>query len=199
VNFDNSDQPYPAQLGHVAYHYSYGRRQQYPSSSQRQPYPRQDQSDAKRLYFSSPPVPGIDDGPQTVEQILHHGFMDLPASEIETAIIRDKQHTSWLGLDDILGQIHKREEIYKKNMLEIEWGKCYAFNEVARQGWPASTQQWEIYQIRIQDLHAEQRAERVATWRDIAKLREMLPESIQQYLSASRKSQILGDLDGDLP
>jgi hypothetical protein len=55
------------------------------------------------------------------------------------------------------------------------------------------------YQKRLQELYAEERAERVSAWRDISKLRQLLPESIRQYLSSYRKSQILNDLPGDLP
>jgi hypothetical protein len=197
VDFNNSTEPYEARRIGTGYHYSYGRHPQYAPVTQRQPYTPVNQPNSKRIFFSGQPVPGIDDGPQTIEQILNHGYMDLPAGQIETAIIQDKQHTSWLGLDDVLGQIREREQIYRKNMLEIEWSKCYAFNEVARTGWPASTKQWELYQKQIQSLHTQQREERVLAWQDISKLRQLLPESIQQYLSASRKSDLLGGPDGD--
>jgi len=49
----------------------------------------------------------------------------------------------------------------------------------------------------MNDLRAEQRAERVNLWRDVSRVRERLPESAQQYLSSFRKLEILGDEGGD--
>ncbi len=193
MQFNNESKPYDQPL--TAYRYSYGRKSQYPSSSPRQLYPGP--SDAKRIFFSPQPGPGIDDGPQTVEQILRHGFMNLPAGDSVTAMLEDKRHTSWLGLDDILDQIHHRDRIYRENMQEILQSECYAFNDLARQGWPAEPKQWEIYQKRLADLGAEQRMERISAWKDIATLRQMLPESMQLYLSASRKSELLNSPEDD--
>ena len=109
----------------------------------------------------------------------------------------DRKFSSWLGLDDIIGQIRQREDLYKKNMLEREWGKCYAFNELAHSGWPASTEQMALYHKRLQELHSEQRMERVSAWRDISGLRQLVPENVQGYLSAMRKVEILDDDGGD--
>jgi hypothetical protein len=140
-----------------------------------------------------------DDGPQTVEQLVSQGYFAIPAMAPEIATIHDKKQTSWLGLDDVVGQIRGRWQLYEENMLEIEWSKCYAFNELAHGGWPASGEQECVYHKRLQELHAEQRAERIAVWRDISELRQTVPESLQQYLSAFRKSEILDDLQGDEP
>lgn len=139
----------------------------------------------------------MDDGPQTVEQLVEQGYFAVPTAEPETAILHDRKQTSWLGLDDILTQVRHRHEIYKKNMLEIEWAKCYAFNELARGGPFPTDEGYAIYERRLQDLHRDQRAERVTLWRDESRLRQQLPESAQQYLSASRKLDIIGDTDGD--
>jgi len=174
MQFNNESKPYDQPL--TAYRYSYGRKLQYPSLSPRQLHPGP--SDARRIFFSPQPTPGIDDGPQTVEQILRHGFMNLPAGDSVTAMLEDKRQTSWLGLDDLLDQIHHRDRIYRANMHEILWSECYAFNDLARQGWPAEPKQWEVYQKRLADLGAEQRKERISAWQDIAKLRQMLPESM---------------------
>ena len=102
-----------------------------------------------------------------------------------------------LSLDDVLSQIHQRTAIYRQNMLELEWAKCYAFNELAHQGWPATAEQYATYNRRIQDLHADQRAERIAFWKDVSDLRRALPESVQQFLSTYRKLEILDDNRGD--
>ena len=61
--------------------------------------------------------------PQTVEQIIRRGYLAIPRAEPETAIISDKKDTSRLGLEDVIGQIRKRYELYDKNINEIEIGK----------------------------------------------------------------------------
>jgi hypothetical protein len=82
-------------------------------------------------------------------------------------------------------------------MHEILWSECYAFSDLARQGWPAEPKQWELYQKRLAELGTQQRKERVSAWQDIAKLRQMLPESMQLYLSASRKGELLNSPEDD--
>ena len=146
--------------------------------------------------FNSDPVRKDDEGPQTVEQVISQGYFAVPKMAPELAGIHDRRSTSWMGLDDVIGQVREREEVYRKNMLELEWGKCYAFNELARGGWPASEDQMAVYHKRLQDLGSEQRAERVSAWRDISRIRQLFPENMQGYLSAVRKVQILDD-DGD--
>lgn len=139
----------------------------------------------------------IDRGPQTVEDLVRDGYFAVSKREPETAVIVDRQDMAWLTLDDSLTQIREREDIYRKNMLEIEWAKCYAFGELARLGWPASDETAALYQRRIADLHADQRAERVRFWNDLSRVRQLVPPSAQLYLSAIRKSQILGLDEGD--
>ncbi|NQU43826.1 hypothetical protein HQ520_11115 [bacterium] len=140
----------------------------------------------------------MDEGPQTVEQLITDGYFAVPAGEPETAILHDRKHTAWLGLDDILGQVRHRQEIHEQNIHEIEWAQCYAFNEMARGGWPYSEEQRCAFEKRSQELHAQQRDERIALWRDLSKLRLLVPESAQQYLSAFRRTEILDDCEGDL-
>ena len=183
----------------VAYHYLYGQHQLYGSSHNAVLYPVVPAHYANRFFSSGTPITKIDEGPQTVEQLVEQGYISLPASEPEIAILTDRKHTSWLGLEDVIGQIRQRREIYQQNMTGIEWGKCYAFNEMAKGGWPATSQQEEAYAKSLQDLHAQQRNERVAYWRDISRLKQILPESAQQYLSAFRKTEILKDTEGDMP
>ena len=195
MNTNPSNQPYHLLRANKAQYY-YERRQHAVSSSQRDPQALPKHGAARRLYFSSSGFPSIDDAPQNIDQILRHGYMALPTADLETATIQDKQHTSWLGLDDILGQIHQRDEIYRRNMNELLWGECYAFNEFARGGWPPSPDQDSKYQERLADLAMQQRAERISAWRDTSALRQLLPESAQQYLSAFRKNELLRDLGG---
>ena len=198
----NPNQPperHPPFYNRIAYQYLYGRRPAYgyapavPGYGVR-PLAGLDASTLEKAFF-----PGIDDGPQTVEQAIEQGYFAVPQSDPETGFLEDKKHTSWLALDDVLGQIHKRNDIYKQNMLDLEWAQCYAFNELARGGWPASEEKHALYQRRQQDLRSEQRAERITFWRDVSRLRERIPESAQQYLSAFRKSEILDDTRGGLP
>jgi hypothetical protein len=163
-----------------------------PQSAQYRPTPHTSSD-----FFSSDPVGRDDEGPQTVEQLISRGYFAVPRMAPETAGIHDRKLSSWLGLDDIIGQIRQREDLYKKNMLDLEWGKCYAFNELAHSGWPASADQMALYHKRLQELHAEQRMERVSAWRDVSTLRQLLPENVQGYLSAMRKVEILDDDGGD--
>ena len=182
----------------VAYHYLYGQHQLYGSSQNAVLYPTGPAHYAKKFFSSGTPITKIDEGPQTVEQLVEQGYISLPASDPETALLTDRKHTSWLGLEDVIGQIRQRREIYQKNMTGIEWGKCYAFNEMVKGGWPASAEQEEAYARCMQDLHAQQRNERVAYWRDISRIKQILPESAQQYLSAFRKTEMLKDTEGDI-
>jgi hypothetical protein len=199
MNSDNlSDKTKPT-YGNIPYHYLYGRHQQYGTARATPLYGMRPLSHFNTPRSDSTPVVGIDEGPQTVEQLIEQGYFAVPAYDPDTAILHDKKHTSWLALDDVLGQIHHRYEIYRRNMLDLEWAQCYAFTELARGGWPASEEQHALYQRRRQELKAEQRAERVTFWRDVSRLRERLPESAQQYLSAFRKIELLDDIGGDHP
>ncbi len=199
MNFDNASQPVVPIDRSIAHHYSYGRKQLYGASSPTRIYEPFPTSVPMRYFSQGKVLARLDDGPQTVEQLVEQGYFAAPAAESETAILHDRKATSWLGLDDILTQVRHRRDIYKKNILEIEWAKCYAFNELARGSWPASEEKYAMYERRLQDLHRDQRAERVTLWSDESRLRQQLPESAQQYLSASRKIDIIGAMDGDAP
>jgi len=142
-----------------------------------------------------------DDGPQTVEQLITEGYFSVPDSDPEIAIIHDKRHAAWLGLDDAICQIQKRNEIYLVNLYEIELAKCDAVNELfeceREQGAPANEHQRKTLAGRLQELYADQRSERTALWKDISGLRRAMPETAQEYLSAYRKLAILNDNQGD--
>lgn len=188
-----------APYGAIAYQYLYGRQHQYGRTPSVTRYGARPYWRARAAPSADTAPAGIDDGPQTVEDLVREGFFAVPDHEPETAVLFDRRHTSWMALDDVLGQIKQREEIYKKNMLDIQWSQCYAFNELARNANPATEEAYAVYEKRMHDLRAEQRAERVTFWRDVSRIRERLPESAQQYLSAFRKLQILGDEGGDQP
>ena len=136
------------------------------------------------------------DRPQTVEDVIAAGYFAVPQGDPVTAIISDKQHTSRLGLDDVIGQVRQRYEIYEQNLQEIEFGKCAAMNTIyfheAYHG-PGSANDRQHYarHKRIQDLYEQEREERTTLWKDISRLRTQLPESAQQYLTAHRKMTVL--------
>ncbi len=137
---------------------------------------------------------------QTVEQVIRRGYLAIPESEPETALISDKKLTAGLGLDDVISQIRKRYEVYDKNIYELEWSKCEAINCLYRhEGYHGPTDGKIEYSVskRMNELYMEQRAERVNLWRDVSRLRLELPENAQQYLSAYRKVSILEDDKGD--
>ena len=158
-----------------------------------------------RYDFSGDPQPWLPPRqPQTVEQIIAHGYFAIPGGEPETAIITDKKQTSRLGLDDVIQQVRQRYQIYENNIHEIELGKCYAISSVlavqAERGGVRSDSR-ESYSLckSLRELYEAQRDERVRLWQDVSRLRQTLPETAQNYLSAYRKIAILEDSMGDAP
>ena len=136
----------------------------------------------------------------TVEQIIANGYFAIPKSDPVKAIISDKKDTSWLGLDDVIGQIRNRYALYEKNMYEIELAKCSAINTLytheAFHG-PADSRAEYSLGKRMDKLYKDQRDERTGLWQDISRLRQLLPEHAQKYLTAYRKEKILEDSKGD--
>ena len=138
--------------------------------------------------------------PQTVEDVIRNGYLSVPKGEPETAIITDKKNTSWLGLDDVIGQLQGRYEIYHRNIHDLELAKCAAISSLyeheAHHG-PADSRIEYSLNKRLDALYSDQREERVNLWRDVSKLKLLLPENAQQYLTAYRKVAILSDYKGD--
>jgi hypothetical protein len=113
---------------YVIYFYESGLSKQY-LQRQRDIFARLNYGPATEYDFSSDlfikpawPVP------QTVEDVVRNDYFSIPESEPETAIISDKKHTSWLGLDDIINQIRHRYQVYERNIYEIEVSKCSVIN-----------------------------------------------------------------------
>ena len=138
---------------------------------------------------------------QTVEQIVRKGYLSIPRSEPETAIVTDRKNTAWLGLDDIIGQIRNRYRVYESNLHELERAKCTAINclheHEAYHGPATSKVEYSVHK-RLDGLYSEQREERINLWRDVSRLKLQLPEAAQNYLNAYRKTSILEDKQGDL-
>jgi len=140
----------------------------------------------------------------TVEDIISRGYFAAPKSDMETAIITDKKHTSKLGLDDVISQVRDRYQIYEKNMYQIELGKCYAMNsifsvEADRGGVSMSSREAYSLSKSLREFYEQQRDERRSLWADVSKLKLLLPEQAQSYLSSYRKLAILDSLEGDEP
>jgi hypothetical protein len=142
--------------------------------------------------------------PQSVEDVIRRGYLAIPRSDPETALISDRKHTSWLGLDDMIGQIQRRYEIYRENMDQIERAKCYTHSSllavIAHRG-NVDMNGREAYSLtkNVNQLYEQQRDERVRLWQDVSKLRLLLPENAQNYLSSYRKLSILDDTRDDAP
>jgi len=80
--------------------------------------------------------------------------------------------------------------------------KCTAINclfeHQAYHGPTTSKVEYSV-QKRLDGLYSEQREERTNLWRDISRIKILLPEQAQNYLSAYRKVSILEDKKGDGP
>ena len=139
---------------------------------------------------------------QTVEDVIRSGYLSVPPAEPETALISDRGHTAWLGLDDVISQIRHRYQVCQMNLYEIETSKCSAVNSLykheALHG-PANSKVEYSVSKRLDKLYQEQREERTNLWRDVSKLRLLLPENAQNYLGATRKLSLLEEPRGDEP
>ena len=193
---------YP-QAAYVQYLYESGRLQMYRQPAERLRWQSFDAPNTP-YDFSTDPHPWAQFEPlQTVEQIVARGYLAVPRADPTTAILSDKQHVSWLGLDDVVTQVRHRYDVYGTNMHELEQAKCSAITEMfmreAEQAQPASDRQQYAVGKRLHELYAEQRAERVNLWRDVSRLKLALPENAQQYLGAYRKMALLREQPGDAP
>lgn len=182
--------------GYVPYFYERGLHLSYPVSSQRARY--RDAAPALQSYGPSFRDVGFgpDFGPQTVEDIVARGYFSVPPGDPVDAIITDRQHTSRLGLDDVISQIRQRYEIHDRILRQIESAKCAAMNAIYRHEaycGPASANSKQQYAKHkaIQGLYEQQREEDVNLWNDVSRLRQSLPENAQLYLSAHRKVKAL--------
>ena len=140
--------------------------------------------------------------PQTVEQIVERGYFKVPRDDPITAMISDKKHTSWLGLDDLISQIRNRYELYQRNVYEVELAKCSSLNaifglESERGGFPADSRERYSLSKNLQKLYQEQREERLSLWQDVSKLRLSIAELAQQYLASYRKAYFMAAAEGE--
>ena len=194
----------PTERGYVPYFYQRGLHYVYPIDGRPVPAGRPERAPAA-YDFAAVDVPFHPaEHPQTVEQIIQHGYLTVPLSDPTTAIITDKAHTSWLGLDDVISQVRRRYEIHERILYQIELSKSSAVNaiyqhEAYRGPGSADSKQHYAKHKEIQKLYEQQREEDVNLWKDVSRLRGLLPETAQMYLSAHRKLVVLKSIPGDEP
>lgn len=138
----------------------------------------------------------------TVEQIIASGYFAVPQADPVSAMISDKQHTSRLGLGDIIRQIRDRYQMYEKNFYELEVSKCAVITGLyTHEAWHGPSDSRVEYSVnkRLDKLYEQQRQERTDLWRDISRLKLLLPEQAQLYLASYRKASLLEDQKGDGP
>jgi len=141
--------------------------------------------------------------PQTVEQIVEKGYFAVPPGDSITAVVSDKKHSSRIGLDDLIGQIRQRYQIYDQNIYELKQSECSALNVFHRHvcwydGIGGTDRQYYSLNKRLQTIYQMKRDERVRLWQDISRLKEKVSGKILDYLAAYRKMAVLDD-DGGVP
>ena len=140
--------------------------------------------------------------PQTVEQIIYQGYLAIPTGDPVTAMITDKKHTAWLGLDDAINLIRQRHDLFQQNIEMIEQNKCNSMNVFLAhydkvKPMPVDDRIYYSLNKNIQRLYTQQMDEQTDLWRDVLRIRQSLPESAQQYLAAVRKNAIMDENTGD--
>ena len=203
MNFETTHYGPAFTRGHLQYIYEFYKAKPYRAL----PHSERDGWHARPEIWQAPtdvsPLRALD-RPQTVEQIVARGYLPVPQGELETAMLSDKKHTSWLGLDDAIRQIRWRYRIYERNRYEIELAKCSATNallsiENTRGCGTLTGREVQECEKSLHNLYGQQWTERVRLWQDVSRLRQTLPEIAQECLSAYRKVSIIGDIGGDLP
>jgi hypothetical protein len=135
----------------------------------------------------------------TIDTLIATGSFAIPPADPVAALFSDRRYTTRLSLTDALSQIRQRYELYRLNMSDLEQAKLTACNS-RRSGFDPPGWKPEDDPELVQSLEAlsqMQRQERIGLWQDISRLRTSLPETIQQYLGASRKMDLLNDTWGD--
>ncbi len=93
MNFDNSSQPVVPIDRSIGYHYSYGRKQLYGASSPARIYGPFPTSVPNRYFSQGKTLARLDDGPQTVEQLVEQGYFAAPTA----GDVGEKLNGAWLS------------------------------------------------------------------------------------------------------
>jgi len=188
--------------GYVPYFYQSGRFLAYGLPGQTAPKRGPDRT--RGTYDFTSDLTGKRSWPRTptVEDIIQKGYLAIPQTEPEMALISDKKDIATLGLSDLVSQVRQRYAIYEQNMYQIELGKCYTISsqlavESARGGVAMSSKEAYSLNKNLGEFYQQQREERNRLWADVSKLKLLLPEQAQSYLSSYRKLSILEDIKGD--
>lgn len=194
----------PAERGYVPYFYQRGLHYLYSVNTDRVPGRRYGEASAGYNFASADAPLHPLERPLTVEQIIQHGYFSVQPTDPITAIISDKDQTSRLGLDDVISQVRRRYEIHERILYQIEMSKSAAVNaiyqhEAYRGPGSADSKQHYAKHKEIQKLYEQQREEQVNLWKDVSRLRGLLPENAQAYLSAHRKLAVLKSMSGEEP
>ena len=189
--------------GYIPYFYESGLYRLYPQPDRNVPGEPTERTYVRYDFTSDLSPARAGSAPQTVEQIIARGYLAIPPAEAELALISDRKDTSWMGLEDFIHQARQRQDLYVRNTDELDQSVCEANNAVFRQeadqGGPANEKQRYSANKMIQKIYEQKRAERVEFWRDLSRLKQSMPEAIQQYLAAYRKVSILQSSEGDFP
>lgn len=201
--YPNEPSNVPAvQAGYVPYFYQAGLYFRQSIGSRHQPFRPTESLESSYSFITQTTFGRPLDQIQTVEEVIQKGYFAVPNGDPITAIISDKKHTSRLGLDDVIGQIRHRYEIYNQNIYELNQAVCEAnnglFRQMADHGQLVANQRQQ-YSVtkQVQKIYDMQREERISLWQDVSRLRLALPENAQNYLTAHRKVSALEAQQGD--
>lgn len=203
--YSNNTSKEPAgQAGYVPYFYHAGLFARYLVPAVGSSRPSGNPTESWYDFLPEAPAARDFDRIQTIEQVIASGYFAVPQVDPVTAIISDKVHTARIGLDDVIGQIRHRYEIYQGNMYELNQAVCEVHNALFRQlaehGLLVANERQQYSATKqVQKLYEFQWGERVNLWRDVSRLRLVLPENAEKYLAAYRKVSILKDDGGDAP
>lgn len=130
----------------------------------------------------------------SIEDLLQ-GIWQRPGLEDPVSgMMSDRRDTHTLELGDVLDQIRERVAIYRQHFAELEQAKLDTKNvrhrwtdPIGRLGEVADPDLVSA----LQDIDAQQRQERLACWKDLASLRQSVPEHWRQYLATVRQHSLL--------
>lgn len=128
----------------------------------------------------------------SIEDLLKGAWRPPRSSDPVDGVLGDRLDTQTLGLSDLLTQIRERVEIYQQHFYELEQAKLDLKNvrhrwtdPIARHGEFSDP---ELVSD-LQEIDAQQRQERLSCWKDVAGLRQLVPEHWRQYLAAMRQDE----------
>ncbi len=139
---------------------------------------------------------GVPSACDSIDGIVTAGRLAVPGADPILALATDRRLTSFLSLDDAIGQVRRRYEIYARHLDEIEQSRLRMVNAATswRQPpfWIPEEDDPDVREA-VDRLEQQKREERLSLWRDVSRLRQAIPESAQEYLGAYRRARIMQD------